>query len=79
MFTYIMIFFQAHGWHVLISVCHDPNTCTSFYAKHILKGKIIEGAEHESRRPLFQKGDLKELYSGFNPENYYKKVEYIDM
>lgn len=58
----------------MVTVCHDPSLANTLYTKHTLIGAAIQGAERESNRPRFSDGQLDELYYGFNPDSYYKKV-----
>lgn len=58
----------------MVTICHDPSLANTLFTKHTLNGAAIQGAERESHRPRFSDGQLDELYYGFNPDYYYKKV-----
>ena len=62
------------GWLPLLGSCIDSNTGASLYVESEIRGRAIEAAQKEARRPgSFAKG-IDELYNGYDPAEAYKKV-----
>ncbi|KAJ1525323.1 hypothetical protein ONE63_010145 [Megalurothrips usitatus] len=65
-------------WIKLVDLCHQVDAGHTLWAKHTVKGAALAGAEVESKRPSFTRGD-KALYKGYNPDNMYKQANHKKM
>ncbi|KAK3932230.1 Dynein heavy chain 11, axonemal [Frankliniella fusca] len=65
-------------WIKLVDVCHQVDAGHTLWSHHVVQGAALSGAEVESKRPSFTRGD-KALYKGYNPDNAYKQANHKKM